>query len=1495
MSQEVAALSFSVDSADTVRASHNLDALRDSSSGVTRQTQLMRLEHVQSRQAMQQLSQSTQTLDDALGQTGGTLDMLMAKLAQTRQALSGFQSDFSKFSAVQMQVEAVGKAFGVTSTAMEAYYRQANQMGLTTQQTVTSMQRITEALQNQTAAGQQVRKVLQDYGVTLAGLSSKDANVVAQQFADKLRSVQDSVQRYQMAQVVMGPLDPDAYSKLDNPAYVTMDQRRQRTIDASYGDKRATAARNAAYLGRQNDRNDAEYSDLRSRFNPYAGLFGGMSSDQLADVSKQAGLSGRAWSNDDQLKVMRQLAANPGSAAARSARGLTGRLYDDAWGSSVGQFVSGAYNNFGENHTANEAEIQERYRDERSQNGFFSAMGNRIGRSFQNDFGLYEGLPDRTDTRAQDPTARFLADSNVGQRLASYGDSGLAQRQQSTEALKNFTAAPDRGTIPGAIPDPTRGAADGASKDALANYVNVYGRDEGYARWNQARTRLEHARDTAMVPGASQMDQQALSGALIAVPEQDRARAQRYLSFAQGQNADMPGIAGRLRANPGAFRGGNPHQDELGAWNDPALSPAQAQAEAKLSAGDDQNAMAASTDAFNKRIAQQQELTRAATGGAAAMEDLRTKQQAYNDIIKQTSDAGRIKLTLDQAQSELDEKRRTQAAQQIADMTEQNDLEAKRIATVNAAGFDPTARAAAADRAGIANDYATAKKNNSQLNEGSYTQQRLQALGNKATGAGNDIVAGTEQELKIQEQLLAVAGQRADRQAKAQRDLQVEQQFVQARADAEASGDSRKMEAIQQQIDRTKQLKDQIAQVNAEAKAFQLGRDSLQAATDERSILAMPRAEQARARALQGTRNTLRDSGLLDGDASGAGGAGPGGGSAGGAGGGSGGGGGSGTPTSTFNNNNPTNLRFYPGQVGVTGQSSSGFGVYRTPEDGVAAGLNQMLLDQDRGFSTIAQEIAKRSPPSDNNDTAGLIRKMSQMVGIAPNAQYDLRDPAFASRFLGANIKLETGRTADPGMIDRGVQLGLDQGGRGGPGSTVSTPQSRKRAADAALDGANQQYDAGLEGQRQDLTAGNLVQLRGEAASRSFIAQGRTGDAAIARAGVYDDKDPLGAQRSAQSQQQIREGFKTQLASSSAETTQATKDNLALAQSYQQGAAAVELVQANLKAETEARALLLSPLEKEARARQLVTEAASKQTLAAEQMLKQQRDQNALSQADSSLGVFATPQEIESARNKAQTKQYIQNNPGLSDSSVQRIREQSDQNDAIRQSTQRVQQYRDAWQSAETSTESALNSVIERSATAKQAVASLAKELGNMLLTLGEKGIVNSMGGGSSNWLTSLFGGGSAAKAGSGAFSFSGDTVAGGGDFSGAGIALSAAGNVFPGGIRMLAGGGLIDRPTHFYSAGGQLNMAGEAGTEAIMPLRRMADGNMGVVSSGGGGTSVQVHAPITINGGGGMGADGKMDQATARTYQAHIQQLTEAAVQGAIASEKRPGGSLYN
>ena len=116
------------------------------------------------------------------------------------------------------------------------------------------------------------------------------------------------------------------------------------------------------------------------------------------------------------------------------------------------------------------------------------------------------------------------------------------------------------------------------------------------------------------------------------------------------------------------------------------------------------------------------------------------------------------------------------------------------------------------------------------------------------------------------------------------------------------------------------------------------------------------------------------------------------------------------------------------------------------------------------------------------------------------------------------------------------------------------------------------------------------------------------------------------------------------------------------------------------------------------------------------------------------------------------------------------------------------------------------------------------------------------------------------------------------------GLFGNANGNAFVDGqVQKYAYGGIVNKPTLFPMANG-MGLMGEAGAEAILPLRRGSNGKLGVESSGGGSTIINVSVDAS-----GSTVEGNTGQAN------EFGNVLAAAIQAELINQKRAGGLLSN
>lgn len=118
------------------------------------------------------------------------------------------------------------------------------------------------------------------------------------------------------------------------------------------------------------------------------------------------------------------------------------------------------------------------------------------------------------------------------------------------------------------------------------------------------------------------------------------------------------------------------------------------------------------------------------------------------------------------------------------------------------------------------------------------------------------------------------------------------------------------------------------------------------------------------------------------------------------------------------------------------------------------------------------------------------------------------------------------------------------------------------------------------------------------------------------------------------------------------------------------------------------------------------------------------------------------------------------------------------------------------------------------------------------------------------------------------------------------GSGLFADGGAFSAGrqIQAYANGGVVGGPTYFPMSGGKTGLMGEAGPEAILPLKRGKGGKLGVSVEGGSG-SVNVVNNINVTGG--------SDPAAIRAEVAKLMPQITSVTKSAVIDARRRGGQM--
>ena len=1491
-----AALGFVIDSSQADSAAQKLDQLKGSAQQLVSVHDQLSQRSQRYRAESAQIGDSTAAMRDQFYQATTALDTLLAKLDDARQKMNASSAGMTDFTSVRSQVDALALSFGTTSVALEGYTTRTAQLGLSSQQTIYSLQRITDALTAQTAAGRAIRGVMEDYGTSLRGLTSTDAEQALSRYLDKMRQVQDSAQKFKEVQAVLGPIDATTYARLNDPDVISFQTQRQRTTASAVQEQVAETSRHASVMARQTSKDQAQYDDLSGRYK-LGVIMGGLTKDDMGAIGKALGpMSDFAVDGTStqagRLAAMRWLQANPDSAPAQHAR-TGGARADDTYAKTTGSWIDSFSNG---RYAANEAEINAQYGLDMQRSSFWSldrtkALLRGAGSDFQNLVGSYKPQTLPTDPKPDDietgsATEVAAKKRALGGQLGDWGDESYARSRRSLDTLHDIGRDPGR---------------------SIKQFTDAYGPEDGGVRYYNATTRLKDEADEAVSPGLADVRSTALDGWIASQPADQQGKARALAAFARTTGTPTTDWASR-RLSPAvltdpAFGGGFFSPGAIGNFN---------QTQGNLNA----NAVTTSASDLQQDVDLHQKLEAAATGGSTAVQNAATYWNAYNAAIKAGRDETTAAVLATNAQTDALLKQHTVSVQMIEDLTRQNQLDEDRRQAMQRAGGDPVARGAAANAVALQQQAASSfLGKNDPLGQSRYLGQLQTKSTNDAIGAANDALAASQHDLDLQKQLLTVAGQRADVQAKMAADQKIDAQY--APDLAKAFGADAKS-AIQGIIDKAKELSDQLRQVAQDAKNLDLARDLNTEADNTAYLMGLPASQRGRAQAL--------------GRVAGA----------------------NGLPISAVNGAVPPEGRALLDSI-APGESDGSYAPQ--PSSSGAKGRYQFL---DSTWREVAGQTHLSAPTPENQDmNAWVYAQQRYRQSTGHDLLADLKagtDPSAALNKTWTSLPggAEHNNATDgfPARLRQNLHL------QGSP------------ALDAAVGAADRNYDTQIGSQVQGIQEGMSASDYAAAVQRQYTRAGATGAGAVARAGVVDPNvDPTlaqaqagarvagvrnsqadsfaGAQGATDQEIEKSKALATAADASSAALasttrmwqahTEALRDNLApaqeaaranqlltaaitsagagaaqrtseirlqiadtldLADAFKKGAAAGSEMQSMMKIHDQERTIedlkaakdvtpdqvaladkQLASLQKQRSATDALT--AADQKLASVKAELAMADENASAKVNIDAGPFASDRQLQEMQAKLKTDTYIRDNMSkASPEDQQAYRDASDQNEALKERSQDMNDLRNAARGAGDAFITAFENAAQGGAKLKTVIAGLAKSIEDIGLNALKKPV--------ENWFGDLVGGLGGAAGGAGAV----------GSEAGYGwtVAAAADGAVFGGSGRlsMYAAGGVVDRPTYRMMANGGTALIGEAGPEAVIPLARGADGNLGLKGGGGGGSQIMVHAPITVQNSG-SGTSGGMDGPSQRQLQNQVEMATRQALKAAIAEEMRPGGQLWN
>lgn len=1457
---DIASLGFNIDSSPVVRSHEALDMLAQRARAADQSVQGFGQQVSLANAGFVTFNTGLSGGTTHLTQMAASLQTVVGQLQFFRREIDLSATSFETFGRARDRVEALATSLGTGTVALERFARQASVVGMTSLETATGIQRVTAAIEGQTAAGRALREVMQDYGVVLNGMSASNADQVLSRFIDQARQFRATPGNTRIINDVLGPLSVEATTSILNPDYEPVERRRERLRVDAVSRGNAEMMDTAAQVIRDTRRSLTELDDLRRHYDVSR-----LSPGQLGTVFQ--GMETRPLSMRDprnELEVLRYIDRFGDEGLRRGAGARSYNLEDPTLTAASTEEVQ-----------AKVANVMAQALQRRQSQGGWLGNGYLSGSGGASAFDIFRGsaagmllfggtsamfggnptAPLNSDSRAMSPVELARQRAAGAQRLSELGI-GEPGRLETAEALLRALSRGEGKDRPSDALMALRDAyvvPTGVGGSVMQGDINA-ALLEANPRFENIYDLAQAGRDDAMQPGAGHLRQLDQEQWLLGVPPAQRGMARSLMSFAQSNN---------ISTRQWSQRGLSPGALASGLVTGPgALSPRQADAFGRIRAGEDATYGMAVSEDTGQQVALQERIRATMDQGGAAVERVTAYWQAYNQALRAGRSEVQAMADATRALTLSMQRQETAAAQAAVTLRQQNDLDEESGLLVSGAGYDPVARRTAQLEGALRADFIRQERATGQLVRGTaVADEQRRGIGAQGVRGAEDIRAQTEAMVDQQRRVTAAAGARADVQARLASDMQVEAQFAQALAQARIDRDDAVVRKVQEHIEAVKQLRGEYDQLRTAAANAQYVADTQWQGGFSEALAGLPATDRRLARA---------NAGQIRG----------------------------GSPTA-----------FLGAFGGATGSQWDGSFVGGSAASGGVFSPQMM--------AALARLESTMDPGARNGSVAGLMQFQpgtARDMGLTVSGDVDDRlDPdksiLAAGRYV-QQLARQAGITGPVTSLDQVYRI-LERYGTVARGERL--PAAREAIVTGALAAQTPGEQIGawfgtpMGAAARDAQAGERTLLNTEANEEFAVQQARSrailrltmaggGDFGrqLASAIVVDPRSLTGAEDATRRVRGVvssrQEGIATQAAGLE-ETARGAAD---LAEAYRKSREEGEAFERHLGNNALVSALRNTAKEFPGVAKEvealadrlerlnplLDRAAANRATGQFWQGVRREELAGQYDQADIDGGWWASASARGDARARITAREVARttansDRPVSEDEAYSTLRPREQQ----RELAAETRNTRAEFDRLKISAMSAFENAILGGKGFSGVLQALGQDLARFGLRMGpERLLMKGMEAGT-DWI-----GKQVSEAGVGGLMSALNPFSW---FSADGLIIS---NGVP--HRNAASGMLLNRPTTFMAQGGTVT-AGEIAEEAIFPLKRDASGNLGIRAAGGG-PSVVINAPITVEGGATKGGSGGgMEPAAMAQLQRDFERTLNQAIRNTITNERRDGGDL--